>query len=330
MMLTKILLPLIVAAIAIFAGVFVVRKRNTLSPKLPTQTNEPKVSGEEQISNTGLTGSLIVVMKGGQIERVNLADGRGSQLTKDPSLRLAKTAPGAKQLITVTTATASTANLNLYDPASGKTTKLAELSLSGAPPIVSPDGKQYLSASFSNFEVEFGWHVYLNTVGSSNKKEVFSTPESLTNVTFSPEASKIAFVVSRGKGGSEVTVVDLKTEKKGEIYTTNAEILSLAWGGSTIFFVEAPAKKGQANLAELYQMTEAGKDKKQLTTNDRAENFVAAAADGAMVAFLDLSYSSGNVTPETTGTVSVLDLKSSKVQTYGEAVQVAGFESSSE
>lgn len=329
-MLTKIVLPIIIAAIAISAGVFVVRKRAGVTPQPPAESNKPSIATDEPAATTGLTGSLIVVTKGGQIERVNLADSSRSQLVKDEKLRLAKTAPGAKQLITVTTATTSSANLNLYDPASGKTTKLAELSLSGAPPIVSPDGKQYLSASFSNFEVEFGWHVYLNTVGSSNKKEVFSTPESLTNVAFSPDAGKIAFVVSKGKGGSQVTVVNLKTEKNNEIYTTNAEILSLAWGGSTIFFVEAPAKKGQANLAELYQMTEAGKDKKQLTTNDRAENFVAAAADGAMVAFLDLSYSSGSVTPETTGTVSVLELKSNKVQTYGEAIQVAGFEPTSE
>ncbi|MBI3261178.1 PD40 domain-containing protein, partial [Candidatus Berkelbacteria bacterium] len=210
------------------------------------------------------------------------------------------------------------------------TTKLAELSLSGAPPIVSPDGKLYLSASFSNFEVEFGWHVYLNTVGSSSKKEIFSTPESLTSVAFSADGGKIAFVVSKGKGGSQITVVDLKTQKNREIYTTNAEILSLAWDGSTIFFVEAPAKKSQANQAELYQISDSGKDKKRLTTNDRAENFVAAAADGSKVAFLDLSYSSGNVTPETTGTVSVLNLASGKIQTYGEAVQVAGFESTSE
>lgn len=326
MMLTKILLPLIIAVVAVFAGVFVVSKRSNVAPTPATESNQPKISTQEQIKGTGLTGSLIVVTKGNQIERINLTDSSRSQLVKDDKLRLAKTAPGAKQLITVTTATNSSANLNLYDPATGKTTKLAELSLSGAPPIVSPDGKQYLSASFSNFEVEFGWHVYLNTVGSSTKKEVFSTPESLTNVAFSPDGAKIAFVVSKGKGGSLLTIVDPKASKQEEIYTTNAEILSLAWGGDTIFFVEAPGKKGQANQAELYQMSETGKDKKQLTKNDRAENFVAATSDGSLVAFLDLSYSSGNVTPETTGTVSVLD-KTEKVQTFGEAVQLAGFES---
>lgn len=325
MMLIKFLLPLVIAFIAVSAGVFVV-SRGASTPQLPAQSNEPRVSTDEQTPATGLTGSLIVVTGGGQIERINLADGGRNQLVKDEKLRLAKTAPSAKQLITVTTATTSTANLNLYDPTSGKTTKLAELSLSGAPPIVSPDGKQYLTSSFSNFEVEFGWHVYLNTVGSSNKKEVFSTPESLTNVAYSPDAGKIAFVVSKGKGGSLLTVVDLKTAKKTEIYTTNAEIISLAWGGSTIFFVEAPAKKGQANLAELHQMTDSGKDKKQLTTNDRAENFVAASPDGAMVAFLDITYSSGNVTPETSGTASVINLASGKIQTFGEAVQIAGFE----
>lgn len=323
---TKIIIAIIVAIAAVAAGALVVFRRAG-APQPPGQpTVGPRIEEPSATPATGLAGSLVVVNKGGQIERINLADSSRITIIKDEKLRLAKTAPTAGQLVTVTTATASTANLNLLDPATGKSTKLAELSLSGAPPVVSPDGKQYLSASFSNFEVEFGWHVYVNTVGSSSKKEIFASAESLTAVAFSPDSKRVAFVVSKGKGGSEVTVVDLSQAKQNSVYKTDAEVISLAWGGSTIYFVEAPSKKGQANAAELYQMTETGKDKKQLTKNDRAENFVAASSDGLLVGYLEVSYPSGNVTPDTTGTVIVLDTTTKKSTPYSEAVQLAGFE----
>ncbi|MBI3261030.1 hypothetical protein HYZ64_01515 [Candidatus Berkelbacteria bacterium] len=121
-MLTKIVFSIIIAAIAIFAGIFVVRKRPAAPPQPVTESNAPSIA-TDQPSVTGLTGSLIIVTKGGQIERVNLADSARRQLLKDDTLRLAKTAPGAKEIFTVTTATSSTANLNLYDPGSGKDRK---------------------------------------------------------------------------------------------------------------------------------------------------------------------------------------------------------------
>ena len=322
---TKVIIAIVIAAAAVVAGGLVVARRQT-RPKTETTagTTLPSVK-TEQTAATGLTGSLVVLSAGGKLERVNLADSSRGEIITDEKIRIAKVAPGGQQLFTLSAANASTGNLNLLDPASAKSTKLAELSLSGLPPVVSPDGKRYLSASFSNFEVEFGWHVYLNTVATSEKKEVFATPESLTNVSFSPDGDKIAFAVSRGKGGSELTAVNLSGGKQEVTYKTEGEILSLGWGGSSIFLIEAPAGKLKANQAELYSIAESGKDKKQLTTNQTAENFVAASADGKLISFLELNYSSGNVTPNTVGTVTVLDAASQKTLQLGEAIQVAGF-----
>lgn len=325
-MVTKVIIPVIVvaAAVGVVIGLWVTRKDRGDEVSRVPNARLPEVR-DQGTQATGLSGKIVVLTKDKELSLIDLSSSARTPITKDEKLRFVRTAPQTGYLFTLTSPAATTAAFNLYDPSTGKSTKLADHNLSGSPPVISPDGKHYLALAFSNFEIEFGWHIYLNTIGTSGKQEIFATPESLAAIAFSPDSNKVAFAVSKGKGSSHLTVVDLAGQKKSDIYTTNGEILALSWGGDSIFLIEAPKGKGQANNAEIVSITGDGKDKKTLTKNDRAENFVAASPDGKLVAYLSLTYPGGNVTPELSGTVTVELVGSDKVATYGEAIQVAGF-----
>lgn len=325
-MFIKVILPIIVIAIAVGALVgFKLSQKPASTDTTTTEAVNPEPKVADQQAPSALAGKLIVFTKDKQLAALDLATKQTTPIVTNDKIRFAKTAPKTSSLITLETSSSTSANAMLFDAATQKSSKLAEFSLSSSPPTISPDAKEYITYSFSNFEVEYGWHLFLNTVGSTQKTEVFSTAETITAATFSPDGKTLLIAISKAKGGSELTSIDIAAKKPTTLYTTDNEITSVAWGDNTIFVVEAPKGKAKANQSEIYQLDQNGKNKKQLTTNDTAESFLTSSADGKFLGYLSATYPNGNVTSDFAGKVTVYDTTTGQTTSFDDALMVAGF-----
>lgn len=217
----------------------------------------------------------------------------------------------------------SMSNLYLID-FSGKKTKVLDNFINPQPPVISPDGNKLLLVSFNNSEKEYGFHLQIMDIASSDKKDIVTSKEGFSSYIFDNRGQSIAYSITTAQGSEIFTVLASGGTPK-QIFTTPKQCYSLSWQGNEIYFTLADAGPNMANTAEIYSLFEQGGQPKEITKNNVNDNYPEVSSSGGL-SYFSKDFPEGLADPRENGKIIVADLSNNGDKEVGQGLYVIGWE----
>lgn len=297
------------------------------SPKAQSDTKEPVLA-----QGGGFSGRLVITMKNGEATEIQSID----VATKEKKVLFSdKTSDQKIQALSQLTPKGDTILMvlgQLGDPAgklvalktdgSGQKTTVIEQYVANGSPALSPDQTKMAMVSFANTESNFGFTLSIQDVNGSNRKELVTDENGISNLHFSPDGKQIAFVKGTAITAKEISVVTIATGKVETLYSAKERtVQDLAWGPSGLLtVVTASPEDRTGQTTDVFLVDPKNCSAIQTTKDDETEHAATAAPDGASLAYIKVK--TNRVQPGDL-TIALPDGKSAAV--IGEATDILGW-----
>lgn len=196
---------------------------------------------------------------------------------------------------------------------SGQKQLLVEQFASPWPPVFSPDGSKIAYVYFSNAEADIGFYLVVANRDGTNKRELVTEKQAITQPVFSPNGTEVAYIRSGVDSGSgSIMAIGISGGNPRQLATYAKQVpYDLAWGpGDALVYVD-----GVGDLANIYEYTNGSAVK--IVTPSGSESRPVYSPDGEFLAFA--SSGSGN------STINIYERTTAKTTKLGAGSMVLGW-----
>lgn len=197
---------------------------------------------------------------------------------------------------------------------SGLKTLLLETFASPWPPILTMDGKKIVYIVFSNTQAATGFSLIVANWDGTNKRELVREERPMSQPVFSPDDTRVAYVIEETSGTSRIMSVPLAGGSSRTEVTVPGRIpYDLAWTAvDTFLFID-----GTGSDANLYEMTTNTSEASRIVTPSGQESRPLRHPTAAAIVY--------TVTDAGTSQLTVLERVSGQVRSLGSGVAPIGW-----
>lgn len=271
-----------------------------------------------QTSSSNQTDIYSIVLKTGTKKKVFTDQDESLKIFQTQSM----TKDGNNILATLVLKDQNSSSLWFINTTKGEKTKLIDNFASSLAPVVNANGKKIAYTVFSNAEKDYGFTLLVSDSNGLNKVKIDNDGFNISCIAFSPDNDYIAYVksVDGNKLRSAIYKSKIDGTESHEIYKSSDKeiIYSLDWSNSLMAFSKGPTGENSLNNAEIYTISDQGKNLKQITTNSVHENFLNFADDGKNLSYLAIAYEDNPKSANKAGEIHILNLDDNKDNNSGQ------------